>query len=94
MAKKYCKHLLILLFIALLTFNAWQYTIPSANASSPAIEQKGLTILSNIVGLDLDKYNTTLETYQPNSQPLYLGEVSQESVVYNLTSSTSAPVRC
>lgn len=81
------KFLLITVFLSvLLSCSAYGSLIPNAPAAELTIQQKGLTILSNVVGLDLAKYNVTTTEYQPNVQASYLGVVPQTNVGYDLTS--------
>jgi len=61
-------------------------SIPSVNVTTSAIQEKGLPILSNVLGLDLAKYATTS---QECPQDLYMGVVPEENVRYYLESNGS-----
>jgi hypothetical protein len=58
----------------------------SVYASEETIEQKGLTTLNDVVGLDLAKYATISKEYPADS---YLDVVPQENVRYNIESNGS-----
>lgn len=75
------------LLSALLISSVYSVLIPCAHAEEMTIQQKGLSILSNVVGLDLAKYEVSAKEYSPDTQASYLGVVSQNSVEYTLTSS-------
>jgi hypothetical protein len=84
MARKPRRKLLFtILFITLLTISA--YAFPRTLASEPTLQQKGANILGNVVGLDLAQYSISTKNQQDSSAS-YLGVVSQESIVYDLTS--------
>jgi hypothetical protein len=72
--------------IVLLIFSAYGSLLPNVNASFPSTQQKGATILGDVVGLDLSKYNVLVESPSNGSVSTYCGIVPQENVVYNLTS--------
>ena len=63
--------------------------VPSANAAEVTNQQKGLSILSNVVGLNLTKYTVTAEDAQAGPQASYLDVVPQEKVTYELTADRS-----
>ena len=60
--------------------------IPSAHATETAVQDKGTTILNNVVGLDITKYTTTTQQYPQDS---YLDVIPQENVRFRLESNTS-----
>jgi uncharacterized membrane protein len=83
------KHLIaVILVIAILAFSAYAALTPSAYAAEATLEEKGLSILSNVVGIDTAKYTVTTEQQQDNSLA-YLDVVPQETVSYDLTSENS-----
>jgi hypothetical protein len=87
MNKKPQKKLLFtFLFIIMITFSTYAYVIPNVNAAQPTIQQKGVTILSNVIGLDTSKYSIDIKTYQPDTSDSYLGIVPQGNVAYDLVS--------
>jgi hypothetical protein len=74
----------------LLVFSSVYATlVPSANAAEVTNKQKGLSILSNVVGLNLTKYAVTAEDIQVGPQASYLDVVLQEKVAYELTSDSN-----
>jgi hypothetical protein len=84
------KLLFITLFLTvLLVSSAYAALIPNAQAAEITAQQKGLSILSNVVGLDLTKYAVTTKETQVDPQALYPGVVTQENVEYELTSDDS-----
>lgn len=79
--------LFVTLFLTiLLVSSAYAALIPKAQAAETTIQQKGLAVLDNVIGVDLAKYNVTTKQYPQNNQASYMGIVPQESVIYNLTS--------
>lgn len=76
-----------LLLTILLVSSAYAIVVPKVQAAEMTAHQKGLTVLSSVVGVDLTKYDVATEE---NSQyPPYLGAVLQENVLYTLTSANS-----
>lgn len=61
-------------------------SIPKVNMTTSAIQEKGLPILSNVLGLDLAKYATTSQECPQDS---YMGVVPEENVRYALESNGS-----
>jgi hypothetical protein len=88
MAKETKKLLFIAVILSLLFISStYAALIPNVHAAEITAQQKGLAVLSNVVGVDLTKYDVTTEE---NSQyPPYLGAVLQENVLYTLTSANS-----
>jgi hypothetical protein len=87
-----CKRKLLfatLFLIVLLAPIVYSTLIPSAHAAEMPNQQKGLSILGNVVGLDLTKYAVTAKETPADSQASYLGVVPQENVAYDLTSDGS-----
>lgn len=78
------KTLLTLLFV-ILTLSFCLTSLPNACASVSTSQQNGLSILTNVVGLNLTKYMLTTNTYPQNTSSL-LGVGPQENIEYNLTS--------
>jgi hypothetical protein len=89
---KNSKRKLLLITVFLMTlFISSTYTalIPNVHAAAMSIQEKGLAILSNVVGLGLAKYNVTAQETQATQQASYLDVVPQEIVLYNLNSESS-----
>ncbi|MCJ7559706.1 hypothetical protein MUO79_03685, partial [Candidatus Bathyarchaeota archaeon] len=82
------RKLLFIMFLLMLLLVSSAYTtlIPNVHAAEMTIQQKGLSILSDVVGLDLARYDVTTKEYQQELQVSYLGVVPQKSVSYNLES--------
>jgi hypothetical protein len=81
------KLLFITLFLTmLLASSAYATLISSTHAADVAVQQKGLTILNNVVGLDLANYSTVVNECPQDS---YLGVVPEENVRYTLESNGS-----
>jgi hypothetical protein len=59
------------------------FSLPEVNMTRSAIEEKGLPILSNVLGLDMAKYATTSKE---GPQDSYMDVVPQENVHYTLES--------
>ena len=90
MAKKPKRNLLLTTFflVTLLTFTTYTTLIPSVSALQPTNpQQKGIAILSDVVGLDLTKYSITTKTSQQNTSAPNPIVLSQEDVSYELVSS-------
>ena len=84
------KLLLVTVFLTMLLISsAYTALIPNVNAAETTIQEKGLSILGDVVGLDLAKYTVTTKEYQLDSSASYLGVVPQENVAYDLTSDDS-----
>ena len=66
-----------ILLTALTLCSVYAIFIPNAHAEELTIQQKGLAILNNVVGLDLPKYMTSSEALPQDS---YLGVVPQENL--------------
>lgn len=84
MAKKTKKLLFITVILSLLfVTSTYAVLIPNVHAAEITNQQKGLSILSNVVGLDLTKYNatTTLKVNGPT-----LGTLPTENIRYTLES--------
>ena len=88
MAKKTKRKLLFItvLLTILLSSSAYATLIPNAHAANITIQQKGLTIINDAVGLDLTRYTTIAKKYPQDS---YFGVVPEENVGYNLESDES-----
>ena len=59
---------------------------PKVNAADMTLQQKGMTILSDAVGLDLTKYETLAKEYPQDS---YFGVIPERNVEYHLESDES-----
>jgi hypothetical protein len=81
------KLLLIAVFLAMLLISsAYTALISQVHAAEMTTQQKGLSILGNVVGLDLSKYATNLKECSGDS---YLGVVPQENIHCTLESNGS-----
>jgi hypothetical protein len=75
--------------VILLSSSAYASLIPIAFAAEASVQEKGLSILSNVVSLSLTKYAVTTKEYKQDIQPSYLGVVPQKDVDYYLVSNSS-----
>jgi competence protein ComGC len=89
MAKKSKRRLLFtsIMLAALLVCSAYAVLVPNVYAAEMTIQQKGLSVLSNVVGVDLAKYDVATE--ENSISPPSLGGVLQEDILYSLTSDES-----
>ncbi|MCW4005551.1 MAG: PKD domain-containing protein [Candidatus Bathyarchaeota archaeon] len=88
--KKQHQLFLVATLLFLLISANYASLIPSATAETlTPEEQKGLSILSNVMSLDVGKYAVTLKEYSQNYSVDYLSSFSQKTVGFNLNSSTS-----
>ena len=88
---KISKHKLLsvtVILMLILICSAYSYLTPTAHASPSTSQQKGVTILDNVVGLDLSQYMLASNTYQQSSSS-FMGIASQESIEYHLVSQGS-----
>jgi hypothetical protein len=76
------------LILTLMTFSAYAALVPSAHATEATLQDKGLSTLNNVVGIDTAKYSVTTKQQQDTSFS-YLGVVPIETVAYDLTSENS-----
>src|SRR3989304_3121905 len=86
------KHQLFVTMIILLLLcsTACVSLAPSVHAATQsALQQKGMSILSNVVGIDVTKYAITSKEYPQNQTGAYPFVVSEEKVGYTLSSGTS-----
>jgi hypothetical protein len=69
MAKELKRKLLFatIFLLILLNFSAYASLIPNAHATEATSQEKGLSILTNVVGLDLSKYAVTAKEYQQSA---------------------------
>lgn len=86
--KKKQKHLIAVLVLLLLTFSAYATLISPVHAAGADLQEKGLSVLNNIVGIDTTKYALNINHQDGNSSG-YLGVVSQDVVTFDLTSENS-----
>jgi hypothetical protein len=91
MVKDNRKLLPITILLLLVSSIAYVGLVPNAYAAETTNQEKGLSILNNVVGLDLSKYTVTTNEYpqQKGTPALYLDVVPQESIGYDLTSGES-----
>ena len=90
MAKENKRKLLFItvFLLIVLSFSAYASLVPNVHAAEITTQEKGLSILSNVVGLDLAKYTVTTKENQAD-QASYLGVVPQENVLYTLESNSN-----
>jgi Divergent InlB B-repeat domain/PEGA domain len=80
---------LVVILSLLFVFSVCTPLIPSVHATEVTSQQKGLSILGSVVGLDLTKYDVKAKEYQSSTPSSYLGVVPQTNVDYDLTSEGS-----
>jgi hypothetical protein len=84
------KHQLVTVSLTLLLISCvYASLMPSAHATELTLQQKGLSIMNDVVGLDIAKYTVTTKEYPQDPQASYLGVVPQENVAYDLASDGS-----
>lgn len=84
------RKLLITLFLMiLLSSSAYAVLIPNVCATEASAQENGLSILTNVVGLDLTRYVVTSKEYPQNYNSSYFGVVPQTDVDYELISEGS-----
>ncbi|XHH07865.1 MAG: hypothetical protein ACFCUE_09830 [Candidatus Bathyarchaeia archaeon] len=84
------KTLLIIIFILLLS-SACVFTVPSARAAEPSVQDKTLSVLRDVVGLETEHY-TTESSSQRDS--LYISLVQKEANLCLLSNQSRLTVRC
>ncbi len=84
-SKKLLSSTVIVLLMLLVVCSTYSYLAPIAHASPSTLQQEGVTILSNTVGLDLSKYTLMSHTY-PQSNSSFKGITQQEDIEYQLIS--------
>ncbi|MDI9577879.1 MAG: hypothetical protein QM398_07085 [Thermoproteota archaeon] len=73
---------ILTIFALIVLISSSSYALmPSVNAAEVSNQQKGLTVLSDVLGLTLADYNTTVQIYPTDS---YLGVIPQEIIRYRL----------
>jgi hypothetical protein len=70
----------------LLIYSAYAALIPNVHAEEIAVQEKALTILNDVAGLDTAKYRANLDLGNPD---LYLETLPQENLKYTLESDES-----
>jgi hypothetical protein len=70
-----------IMLAALLISSAYAALIPNVHAAEATIQQEGLSVTDNVIGVDLTKYATVSEDYR---QDLYLDVLPQENLRYTL----------
>jgi len=73
-------------FMILLSSSTYAASVPSVQAAEATIQQKGLSISGDVLGLDMTKYAITTTVLPQN---LYIDVVPQETVRYYLDSNES-----
>jgi hypothetical protein len=88
MAKNSKRKLLLItaLLTVLLSYTAFTTLLPNARAAEITVQEKGFVILNEVVGLDMENYDTVSKE---GPQDLYLNVVPQEKVRYTLESDSS-----
>jgi hypothetical protein len=76
-----------LLLMLLLFSGAYASLVPNVNAAEIAVQEKGLAILNEVIGLDMENYNTASSEGPKDS---YLGVVPQENIRFTLESNGSS----
>ena len=89
MAKKQTIFVVAIILSAILVFCVYSHPLPDAYATETNINEKGLTTLKSVVGLDLDEYTVATKEYPSDSSAPPIGIVPQENVGYNLSSESS-----
>jgi hypothetical protein len=81
------KRLFVTTFITLMIiYSVYASLTPTMQASEVKLQQKGLSISNNVVGIDITKYTITAKEHP---QDAYLGALSQENIKYTLQSNQS-----
>ena len=80
------KLLLIMVLLILLSSSAYAALAPKVHAADMTLQQKGMAILSDAVGLDLTKYQIFPKEYPKDH---YLDVLPTEDIQYNLVSDES-----
>jgi len=70
----------------LLVSSVYAALMPNVHAAEMTNQEKGLSILSNVVGVDLTKYEVSAKETPVDAQASYLGVIPRENVAYDLTS--------
>ena len=90
MAKKIEKLLFITALLSVLMISSiYSVLTPNVHATEVTNQQKTLSIMGNVVGLNLTKYDVTTTETSVAAQASYLGVVPQENVAAELTSDGS-----
>jgi hypothetical protein len=85
-----CKQLFVAVFlVTLLASSAYAALIPAAYAAQQPILDKGLSVLSNVVGLNLTKYSVDAKEISADNQASLFGDAPKKDVEYELTSGES-----
>lgn len=72
--------MLPIVFITLLVLSAYAYNTPKVQAAEATVQQKGIVITNNVIGVDSAKYSAISE-YKQDS---YLDVLPQENMRYTL----------
>jgi hypothetical protein len=75
-----------LLLMTMLISSAYAALVPDVNAAEVTVQEKGFAILNEVVGLDMENYDTAINE---GAQDSYLGIVPQENIRYTLESNGS-----
>lgn len=81
------KFLVTVIISLLIISSVYTFVIPRVYAAEVTTEQKGLSALTNVVGLDLTKYD--VKTQGSNQSLPFLDGTLQENILFNLTSENS-----
>lgn len=88
MAKEYLRFIAVFITMLLIS-STYAFLTPNVRAAEATSKEKGLSILSNVVDLNLTKYKVTPKEYPQSYNSSYLGVVPQEDVDYDLVSEGS-----
>jgi hypothetical protein len=75
----------VILFSLLMISCVCTSTISPVYAATDTLEPKGLTIINDVVGLDITKYDVTTKEYPHYNASSYRSVVPQETIDYDLT---------
>jgi hypothetical protein len=90
MEKHVKKHFLLsMILFSLMLISCVNSSMASTVTPETTVQEKGLTILNEVVGLDLTKYAVTTNEVETSQQKSYLGVVPEEDVQYTLSSGDS-----
>ncbi|MEM3377809.1 MAG: hypothetical protein QXV09_01995 [Candidatus Bathyarchaeia archaeon] len=76
----------VTLSIALLILSTYAMLIPNVHATEPTVQDKGLSLLSSVLNIDVAKYSVTKSAA---SQTAYLNILPQDDIGYELASRES-----
>jgi hypothetical protein len=80
------KLLTTIFLLALLVYSVYAILMPNVQASEIIVEQKGQSLLSNLMGVDSSQYSGNAKEYPQDS---YLGVIPEENIRYKLYAEAS-----